>query len=82
MSVQHPLRRQRQCNGAAPSTVDALIHELRTCGVAALAGPNCRRRLAELSTAQTREMIGRLMALRSKYPAITDELLMRVGALL
>jgi hypothetical protein len=73
------LRRARKQYGAADSTVEALMYELRTLGLAALAGPNCRRRLASLSTAQLREVIGRLMQLRPLYPAITDDLLLKLG---
>ena len=40
------MRRQREAYGAAPTTVEALMYELRTYGLAALAGANCRRRLA------------------------------------
>jgi hypothetical protein len=47
--VDAALRRQREQHGAASSTVEALMFELRTLGVAALAGGNCQRRLAELS---------------------------------
>ena len=64
---------------AAQSTVDALMYELRTLGLAALAGRNCRRRLAELSTEQLRDMIGRLIKQRGRYSAITDALLLRLG---
>jgi hypothetical protein len=64
---------------AAASTVEALMYELRTHGLAALAGPNCRRRFSELSQLQLVEVIERLMKLRPKYPAITDELLFQLG---
>jgi hypothetical protein len=64
---------------AASSTIEAVLFELRTYGLAALAGPNSRRRLTELSSAQLRQVIERLMRLRSKYPAITDDLLLRLG---
>jgi hypothetical protein len=64
---------------AAKSTVEALMYELRTYGVAALAGANCRRRLGELSEAQLAEIIERLMAMRARHPAITDELLFQLG---
>jgi hypothetical protein len=76
------LRRRRELHGAAGSTVEALMYEFRTYGLAALAGPNCRCRLSELSNAQVREVIGRLMRIRPNYPAITDELLFRLGELL
>jgi len=72
------VRRERE-QGAAPTTIEGVMYELRTYGLAALAGPNCRRRLASLSTAQLREVIGRLMQLRPRYPAITDDLLLKLG---
>ena len=72
-------RRQRERYAAAPTTIEALMYELRTLGLAALAGHNCQRRLAELSTEQLRDVIGRLMQVRSRYPAITDEVLLRLG---
>lgn len=68
--------------GAAPSIVEALMYELRTYGLAALAGPNCKRRLNELSKDQAAEVIVRLNDMRSKYPAITNDLLVQVGELL
>jgi hypothetical protein len=71
-------RRLRE-KGAASSTVEALMYELRTYGAAALAGPNCRRRLCDLSQPQLVEVVERLMALRPKYHAITDELLFLLG---
>jgi|RhiMetdeSRZDD1v2_1073273.scaffolds.fasta_scaffold1438122_2 hypothetical protein len=71
-----PMRRQREGYGAAPTTVEALMYELRTHGVMALAKPNCQRRLADLSTIQIREVIERLTRMRVRYPAITDELLL------
>jgi hypothetical protein len=76
---ENSLRRAHKQYGAAGSTVEALMYELRTLDLAALAGPNCRRRLASLSTAQLREVIGRLMQLRPRYPAITDDLLLKLG---
>jgi hypothetical protein len=58
------MRRQREDYRAAPTTVEALMYELRTDGVKALARPNCQRRLCDLSTAQVREVIERLTQLR------------------
>jgi hypothetical protein len=75
------LRKRRAEYGAAPSTVEAVMYELRTYGVAALAGPNCQQRLADLSNAQVREVIERLDRLRPKYPAITDHLLLLLAEL-
>jgi hypothetical protein len=58
---------------AASSTVEALMYELREFGLAALAGPNCRGRLADLSSVQLREVIARLIRLRPNYPAFNGE---------
>jgi hypothetical protein len=74
--------RRVRAQGAATSTVEALMYELRTYGPAALAGANCRRRLSELSQAQLGEVIGRLMNRRPRYPAITDQLLFQLAELL
>lgn len=68
-----------QSHEAAPSTVEALMYELRSFGVAALAGPNCRRRLGELTEAQLGGVIERLIAMRPRYPAVTDALLFQLG---
>jgi hypothetical protein len=70
--------RHRQ-TGAAASTVEALMLELRERGEAALTLPDARRRLAALSITQVREVIARLITLRPHYPAITDDLLFRLG---
>jgi hypothetical protein len=70
------LRKQRKEFGAAPSTIEAVMYELRTYGMAATAGANCQRRLSELSPDQLVEVIQRLMNLRPQYPAITDKLLL------
>jgi hypothetical protein len=64
---------------AAASTVEALMLALRERGAAALAEPDCQRRLADTSTAQVREILARLMALRPVYPVIDDELLFLLG---
>jgi uncharacterized protein HemY len=73
----HELNKPR--DGAASSTVEALMYSLRERGAAALKEPPTQRRLAELSSAQVREVIGRLMRLRPRYRAITDELLYMLG---
>jgi hypothetical protein len=75
-------QKRRAEYGAAPSTVEAVMYELRTYGVAALAGPNCQRRLTDLSDAQVREVIVRLDRLRPKYPAITDNLILALAELI
>jgi hypothetical protein len=64
---------------AADSTVEALMFSLRERGVAALSEPETRRRLANLSSAQVREVLARLIALRPTYPAIDDDLLFLLG---
>ena len=66
-------------NRAAASTVEALMLALRSRGAAALAEPETRRRLADLSSAQVREILARLLALRPDYPVIDDELLFLIG---
>jgi len=67
---------------APRATVEALLYELRTHGLAALGHPNCLRRLDHVSTAQLRELLARLIKLLPKYPAITDDLLLKLGGLL
>ena len=69
-------------NGAPNSTVEALVFELRTDGIAALNDSSCLRRIDDVSTAQLREVFGRLIKLRPKYPFITDDLLLKIGGLL
>jgi hypothetical protein len=61
---------------AAPTTVEAVMYELRSDGLAALNAPNCRRRLSELSREQFDEVIARLIKIRGRpyCPGITDEL--------
>jgi hypothetical protein len=76
------LRKRRAEHGAAQSTVEAVKYELRTYGLAAIAGPNCQRRLADLSDAQMRDVIECLDRLRPKYPAITDSLLLALAELI
>jgi hypothetical protein len=73
------LHRQRKLYGATKFTVEALMYSLRERGDRALAEPDCQRRLSELSSDQLVEVISRLMKLRSKYPAITDQLLFRLN---
>jgi hypothetical protein len=73
--------KRRKEFGAASSTVEAVMYELRTYGIAALAGANCQRRLSELSPDQVRDVIVRLDRLRSNYPAISDKLLLLLGEL-
>jgi hypothetical protein len=70
---------ERRRHGAPPSTYDALLFELRTHGLPNLKQPNCRRRLADLSTAQVRELIATMIQLRAKNPTITDALISTLG---
>ena len=76
------LRRRREQCGAAFTTVEALMFSLRERGEAALHERDTRRRLAELSTDQLREVLRRLVRLRPKYPAITDQFLFHLNELL
>jgi hypothetical protein len=66
---------------AAPTTVEAVMYELREDGLDAVKVSNCRRRLAALSRDQIREVLTRLIKLRPRYPKITDELLLRIESL-
>jgi hypothetical protein len=58
----------------------------RTKGLAHLKEPRCQERLIELSKAQVRELIGRLIHCRKTYPGrdrgVTDELLLKLAELL
>ena len=62
-------------DGAASSTVEALMLSLRGRGTAALVEESTLRRLSELSPRQVREVIDRLQKLRDRYPAISDGLI-------
>jgi hypothetical protein len=73
---------QQRRDGAPQSTVEALVYELRTHGLTALQHPNCLRRLDDVSGTQLREATARLIRLQPKYPAITDDLLLKLGGLL
>lgn len=64
---------------AAPSTIEAVMFSLRSRGLRALVEADCRRRLSELAPDQLRQVIVQLDRMRSKYPAITDGLLLRIG---
>jgi hypothetical protein len=68
---------------AAPTTVEALMYELRTEGLAALKALNCRRRLSALSRNQLEEGLRRLITIRGRSccPGITDELLVYIERL-
>jgi hypothetical protein len=62
-------------SGAPETVYNAVMHELRVHGVAQLGKPDCQRRLADLSDAQLRMLLGSLQRKRGQYPAISDELL-------
>jgi hypothetical protein len=62
-------------------TVEAVMYELRESGLVALKAPNARERLGALSRKQHREVLARLIALRPRYPRITDELLVYIEGL-
>jgi hypothetical protein len=81
-TVDAAMRQQLERYGAASATVEALMHELRTLGLAALAGRNCKARLADVSDSQLRQVIERLERLRPAYPAITERLLEGLRGLL
>ncbi len=68
---------------AAPTTVEALMYELRTEGLAALKAPNCQSRIMGLSKRQLTDVLRRLLAIRDKpyCPGITDELLLYIEGL-
>jgi hypothetical protein len=70
---------QQRRDGAPQSTVEALVYELRTHGLTALQHPSCLRRLDDVSATQVREVTARLIRLLPKYPAITDDLLLKLG---
>jgi len=78
-AVPEPTHEKLPQARAAASTVEALMFSLCRRGASALAERSCRRRLAELSTAQICEVIRRLIAARSRFPAIDDELLFQLG---
>jgi hypothetical protein len=80
--IDASIAKRRKEFGAAPSTIEAVMYELRTYGMAATAGQNCKRRLSELSPDQVRDVIVRLDRLRPTYPAITDDLLLLLGKLI
>lgn len=64
---------------APEATVEALLLSLRERGLAALAERACLQRLAQLSSEQVRQVITRLIVLQTRYPAITDELLLKLA---
>jgi N-acetyl-anhydromuramyl-L-alanine amidase AmpD len=66
---------------AAQSTVEAVRYELRICGIAQLQKPRTQARLANFSAEQITEMVTSLRRMRSRYPAITEELITAVKEL-
>jgi hypothetical protein len=77
---------QQRFNGAAPTTVEALMVGFRSGGIAHLQQPNLRRRLMDCSPDQVREIIARLLYCRATYPGrdpgINDELLLTLRNLI
>jgi hypothetical protein len=80
------LRRARDQDGAAPTTVEALMVGFRRLGIAHLKEPSCRRRLMDCSPDQLREIIQRLLYCRKTYPGrdpgISDELLVALRTII
>ena len=64
--------------GAAETTVEALMLSLRERGVAALTEPATQLRLSQLSRSQVDEVVVRLNRLRGKFPAIGDGLIAEI----
>ena len=81
-ALWHELNKQR--NGAASSTYEAVAYALRERGMSALDRDVNQRRLAELSEQQLKGLIARMRREQSKYPAapITDALLCFLAELL
>jgi len=76
-------------DGAAASTVEAIMFAIREgdgiggqiygAGITALKHPDNQRRLAECSSRQLKELVGRLKAIRPRYPVITKEVISYVA---
>ena len=66
---------ERSGRPAPQVTLVALLYVLRREGLAALENPSCRRRLADLSDDQLREVLAALIRARTNCAAVTDELL-------
>jgi hypothetical protein len=60
---------------ATASTIEALMLQLRSGGLAELDKESCRRRISELSAEQTLQIVARLQKLQPQYPKITPELI-------
>ena len=69
------IRRERERHGAAQSTYDAVLWELREYGADRLAHSECQRRLSELSPNQLRDLGAALTRIRDRYSSISDQLL-------
>lgn len=74
-ALEREFDREARRRGASQSTVEAFMMSLRDRGIAALAEPDTRRRLSELSSAQVVECMGRIIQHRAKYPDADDLLL-------
>src|SRR5262245_58443377 len=68
-------------NEAPEATYNAVAYELRTHGLPQLNQPNCQRRLADLSTAQIKNLIASLQQWRGQYPKVSDDLLTTLAAI-
>jgi hypothetical protein len=66
---------ERGAHTAPQVVVEAVLHQLRTDGLGVFADPNCRRRLTDLSDGQLRDVLAVLIRVRTRCPAVTDELL-------
>jgi hypothetical protein len=75
----HQINRRAE---AARSTVEALMYQLRMHGLRAIGAASCQARLTELSEAQLRDVITRLICMRAHYPAVTNDLLSALVELL
>jgi hypothetical protein len=59
-------------DGAASSTIEALMWELREYGSERLENENTKRRIADLTPSQMRQVAERLAKLQEKYPQTTS----------
>jgi hypothetical protein len=65
---------------AAQSTYEAVVWELRECGVTRLKHQPTQRRLSELSTQQTQDLKAALRRLQATYPrTCTNQLIAVIG---
>ncbi len=67
--------------GAAATTLEAAMYQLREGGVEALKDPSCLRRLDGMSNGQLEEIVGTLKAIKSDHPKISKELIAYIAQL-